>query len=224
MPRGTRWQDAIHHVDAQSDVVGDLFGAADAHQISRTVFREEFGDDARHFAGHRVRLTDGEAADGVAGKVDFEKLLCALAAEVGERGALHDAELPLGQAGAGCGGAVLRCLSQEIFASAAGPLRCALHCRFGDVARGGRLDALVEHHGDVGTERELNLGSFLWSEQMLRAIEMRAEAHAFVGDFAKLGKAEDLKAAGIGEDRAGPGHEFVQAAEFADQLVTRAQI
>jgi len=29
--RGARGEDAIHHVDAARDVVGDLFGTADAH-------------------------------------------------------------------------------------------------------------------------------------------------------------------------------------------------
>ena len=59
---------------------------------------------------------------------------------------------------------------------------------------------------------------------MLGAVEMRAEAHAFVGNFAKVGEAEDLEAAGIGEDRAGPRHEFVEAAEFSNQFVAGAQI
>ncbi len=31
---------------------------------------------------------------------------------------------------------------------------------------------------------------------------MRTEAHAFISNFAQIGKAEDLIAAGIGEDRA----------------------
>ena len=30
---------------------------------------------------------------------------------------------------------------------------------------------------------------------------MRTEAHALIGNFAQIGKAENLKAAGIGEDR-----------------------
>ena len=62
----------------------------------------------------------------------------------------------------------------------------------------GGLDAFVEHHRDVGAERELNFGGFLGREEMLGAVEMRAESDAFVGDFAKVGKAEDLESAGIG--------------------------
>ena len=39
----------------------------------------------------------------------------------------------------------------------------------------------------------------------------------------RSGEAEDLEAAGIGEDGAGPGHESVQAAELADQFVAGAE-
>src|SRR5215472_4494505 len=59
---------------------------------------------------------------------------------------------------------------------------------------------------------------------MLGAIEMRAEAHTFVGDFAKSREAENLVAAGIGQDRAGPRHELMQAAKAPNQLMARTQI
>src|SRR5689334_9740038 len=36
--RGARGKDAIHHVNAESDVVGNLLRATDTHQIARTVF------------------------------------------------------------------------------------------------------------------------------------------------------------------------------------------
>ena len=42
---------------------------------------------------------------------------------------------------------------------------------------------------------------------------MRAEGDAVFGQLAQLGQRHDLKAAAIGQDRAGPAHEFVQAAE-----------
>jgi len=53
---------------------------------------------------------------------------------------------------------------------------------------------------------------------------MRAEAYALVGNLAQFGKAENLIAAGIGENSARPGHELMQAAELADQFVPGAQI
>ena len=60
-------------------------------------------------------------------------------------------------------------------------------------------------------------------EQVRVAVQMRAKQHAFLGDFAKVAEAEDLEAAGIGQDRARPRHELVQTAQFADQLVSGAQ-
>src|SRR5437879_13580623 len=59
---------------------------------------------------------------------------------------------------------------------------------------------------------------------MFGAVKMRTEAHAFVGNFAKFGKAEDLVAAGIRQNRAGTRHEPMQAAESANQFVTGTKI
>src|SRR5277367_3996149 len=59
---------------------------------------------------------------------------------------------------------------------------------------------------------------------MLGAVEVRTERDAFVGDFAQFAEAEYLKAARVGEDRSGPGHKFMQAAEFADEFVAGPQI
>src|SRR5258708_2922803 len=59
---------------------------------------------------------------------------------------------------------------------------------------------------------------------MFSAIEMRTKAHPFVGDFSQFGKAKHLIATGVRENRTRPGHELVQAAKLADQLVAGAQI
>jgi len=56
------------------------------------------------------------------------------------------------------------------------------------------------------------------------AIEVGLKDHAVIGDFAQAGEAEDLKAAGIGEDGVGPGHEAVQAAHAADGFVAGAEV
>ena len=53
---------------------------------------------------------------------------------------------------------------------------------------------------------------------------MRTKTDAFIGDFAQRGQAENLIAAGIGENRIAPGHEGMEAAELANQLVARTQI
>ncbi len=59
---------------------------------------------------------------------------------------------------------------------------------------------------------------------MLGTVEVRAKTHAVVGDFAEIGEAENLIAAGIGEDGAAPGHEGMQAAEFADQCMSGTKV
>jgi hypothetical protein len=53
---------------------------------------------------------------------------------------------------------------------------------------------------------------------------MRAETDAFVGDLTKRAERKDLKAAGVGEQGAGPTDEAMQAAEPADGLVSGAEI
>ena len=39
--RRARWQHAIHHVDAQRDVVGDLLWLSNAHQVAWTIARQK---------------------------------------------------------------------------------------------------------------------------------------------------------------------------------------
>src|SRR2546425_9724819 len=74
MTRGASGEDAIHHVNAERNAIGDLLGAADAHEITRVVN----GQQRRYFGGHCdgdfVRLADRETPDSVAGKVEIEKL------------------------------------------------------------------------------------------------------------------------------------------------------
>ena len=61
-------------------------------------------------------------------------------------------------------------------------------------------------------------------KKWLTAIEMGAEAHAFVSDFAELGEAVNLEAAGVSEHGARPADEAMQAAHAADGFVTGAQV
>src|SRR6266403_4315784 len=218
MARGTRGENAVHHVDAPSDVGGDLFGAADAHEITGTIFWEERGDFGGHFAGRLVRFADGEAADRIARKIEFEKLARAFAAQVRKSCALDNSKLPLRQA------AVALRAFLKIVASAPSPRSGSCDGGFGVVTKCGRFDAFIEDHGDIRTERKLNLGCLFRGEEMLGTVEMRTEARAFVGHYSKRGETEDLVAAGIGKDGAGPGHELVQAAELAHKFVAGTQI
>ena len=54
---------------------------------------------------------------------------------------------------------------------------------------------------------------------MLGAVEVRGKGHTVFGEFAQPREAEDLKAAGIGQDGPVPVHELVQPAAPGDHLV-----
>src|SRR5580698_10447783 len=59
---------------------------------------------------------------------------------------------------------------------------------------------------------------------MFGSIEMRTEAHTLIGNFAQIGKAENLKAAGIGKNRMRPRHERMQPAKLPNQFMPRPKI
>src|SRR6202041_2120482 len=59
---------------------------------------------------------------------------------------------------------------------------------------------------------------------MLRAIQMRTEPHTLVGNFAQIGKTEDLKTAGIRKDRMRPRHKRMKAAKLPNQFVAGTKI
>ena len=90
-------------------------------------------------------------------------------------------------------------------------------------ARRGKLHAHVEHHRDVDPERFFERKHGLGRESMHAAVDVRFERHAVFVELAALLQAEDLEAAGVGEDRAVPRHEAVHAARLDDQLFARAQ-
>ena len=100
-------------------------------------------------------------------------------------------------------------------------VRARLSSRYGRSDFDGR--ALVERHDDVRAERLLDLDRALRGEEPPAPVEVRLEAGALLGDLPALGEAVDLEAARVGEERAVPGHEPVQAAERPDQLVSGPQ-
>ena len=61
-------------------------------------------------------------------------------------------------------------------------------------------------------------------KKWLTPVQMRAEAHALVGDLAQLAEAENLKAARVGQHGARPTDEPVQPAHAPDGFVARPQI
>src|SRR5579885_2754380 len=105
-----------------------------------------------------MRLADRQAANGVTRKLEIEELTGALPAQIGKGGALHDAELPLRKLSVAAGAL------KKIPARAARPACRSSQRGLRRFARRGSLDAFVEHHGDIRTERKLNFCSFLRSQ------------------------------------------------------------
>jgi hypothetical protein len=58
---------------------------------------------------------------------------------------------------------------------------------------------------------------------VFRPVDVGAEGDSLLGDFPQLRQGHHLEAAGIGQDRAVPPHEAVQAALFADPFRAGAQ-
>ncbi len=112
----------------------------------------------------------------------------------------------------------------EIILAAAGPARGHFHGLAGALVGGGKLGALVEGHDDVGAEADLGGQRGFRREEMQRAVEVRAELHAILGELAQIAEAEDLEAAGVGEDGLVPGHELLHPAELADGFDAGAEI
>src|SRR3954453_16369477 len=97
--------------------------------------------------------------------------------------------------------------------------------------------ALVERQRDVRPERRLDLHRRLGAHELLGPVDVGAEPHALLRDLEdaalalvraaaldlfghrSVAHAENLEAAGVGDDRPPPRHELVQATELGDQLV-----
>ena len=136
-----------------------------------------------------------------------------LRAKLGMNAALNDAEQ----------GAARLAMFLESRERSLGPAKRKLHRPIRLIPRRRIRRAFVELHLDVGSQKILHLDGALGRQFMRRAINMRAESHATFGNGPKLAQRHDLIAAGIGQDRAVPAHEAMEAAESRDPLGSRAQ-
>ena len=67
----------------------------------------------------------------------------------------------------------------------------------------------VESHDDIRTDDTLDIHHTLGGEEVLRAVDVRAEGHPFLRDLTAMRQAEDLIAPAVGEDRARPAIELM---------------
>ena len=203
---GARREHAVEHVDAGRHGGHDVFGTADAHEVARAVARQGFRRQRRRL-DHRLRpLADREAADGVAVEPDIDERGRGIAAQTREYGPLDDAEQPIA-------GAAL-----ERRPGARRPAHRTLHGgrrpRLVDRERG----TFVERHRHGGVERALRLDARFRGQAKGAPVDMRTEGQPFLVETTQFGERHRLEAPGVGEDRAGPGHEPVEAAEPGDAL------
>ncbi len=112
----------------------------------------------------------------------------------------------------------------ELHATAVEPAERTFHRRAGGTLVGAALDQLVELHDAVGTEVALDAHHRLGGVVVHRAVEWAAEDDPLLGHRAELCEGEDLEAPGVGEHRALPAREGVEAAEGADHRVAGAQV
>ena len=84
--------------------------------------------------------------------------------------------------------------------------------------------ALVESHHDVGAYDALSVHHILGGEEVLRAIDMRAEGYALGGQLAVLAEREDLKAATVGEDGFCPTIEGVESSSGTEHVATWTEV
>ena len=82
---------------------------------------------------------------------------------------------------------------------------------------------MVEHHHDVGADRLLGGDAAFRTQMNGAAIDVAPELGALLAQRAAARQREDLISARIGEHRPRPVHESVDAAEFLEDLDTRAQ-
>jgi len=222
--RGAGGQHAVHHIHAHAGILLDLVGVADAHHVAGFAGgqqRQHFGDDLQsQIAG----LAHAEASDGVAVEVHLHQALRALTAQIGVHAALHDAEEALRAPSKFVAPHYLVAVGAEVIERPPRPGHGEPQALLGPAAIRRVLGALVEGHRNIRAQGDLHLHGVLGSEKMAAAVQVRAEADALVGDLTQPAQAEDLKAAGVGEQGPRPTHEPVQPAHAADGFVAGPQV
>ena len=199
-------QHAVEHVDPAPDRLHDVVGRAHAHQVARPLRRQRALEPVEHRQHLGLAFAHREPAHGVAVEADLHERRRRFCPQRREDAALDDAEQPV--AGP----------LHERLPAARGPAHGAAH-RLRGLLLAHRIGrALVQHHGDIAVQRMLDVHGARRRQMMAGAVGVRTEHDAILLHGAELGERHHLEAAGIGEDRPRPVHEFVQAAEAGDAL------
>ncbi|KAG1434092.1 hypothetical protein G6F57_021751 [Rhizopus arrhizus] len=109
-------------------------------------------------------------------------------------------------------------------AAALGPAQAQLHRATGHIFGGRVRGALVEDHHHVRIEDLLDLHALFRAQEYPGTVGRRGESDTLLGDLAAVGQREHLETTRIGQDRAIPAAETVQAAVVGDDVQARAQV
>ena len=201
-----RRQHAVEQVDPPAHGLDDVRRRAHAHQIARAPRRQRALQAVEHGQHPFLAFADREPADGVAVEADLHQGRRRFRPQRRKDPALHDAEQPVARA------------RREGRPRKPGPAHRAAHGgrRLRLARRVGR--ALVQHHGDVAAQPPLQRHHARRRQAVAGAVRVGAERHPVLVHGAQPGQRHHLEAAGIREDRAGPVHEPVQAAQPGDSF------
>ena len=205
-----RRHDTVEHIHAATDALQHIRRRAHTHQIARRVIRHMRGESVEHGEHSVFGLAHREPAYGIAVKADVLQSIQATPAQILVQAALDNAEQS-------------RRLLTVRAATALCPAQGAFHGLPSLLRRRGIRRALVKNHDDIAAQGALHGHGSLRVQKYLGAIDRRAKGHAGLADLAHGAQAEDLKTAGIAQDRTGPVHEIVEIAMRGDHLGTRAQ-
>src|SRR6516162_1140291 len=89
---------------------------------------------------------------------------------------------------------------------------------------GRELDALIQRHDNVGSQRQLHLHGPLRREEVGGTVQMRTEVEAVLSHVPEPLQAHDLESTAVRQDDVRPAHEAVQSTELANSLVNGPQI
>src|ERR1043166_6851291 len=94
-PPVARRQNAIKHIDAARDRFDQIFGRADAHQITRRLVRHPRRNLVDYFKHHRLLFTDAQPANRITVKTDLDCLFQTATPQIEVTRALNNANQSL---------------------------------------------------------------------------------------------------------------------------------
>lgn len=167
-----------------------------------------------HHLKHLMHLGLGFAhtqpADAVAGEIQPRQKFGALGAQVGKDAPLDDAVQRLVRAGLG---------DFTALGPAVGSFQ-GFDVVLIVVGRG----TFVKSHDDVRSQLLLDADHNFRGKTMIRAVNVGAKGDTVVVYLAQPFQAEDLEAAGVGQNGPGPLHKMVQPTEIGDQVGAGPQV